>query len=255
MGSNFYGLPFCDGLFAGAPMQLEAAQMPGLAGYARYPAVDAQQRSDFAAGCPASANLSAHHLAANPGTACWVNGTLQAGALWGSRRRAVGRCQAALVACQCGCSGAVGYRRRCSSSCIWWLVLMHPAAASAPSSVFMLKPEIGGHAVQDVAAACNAVPECDFLVYYPLGRAPGADPTDRPSGVLKTARARADASRLQPGVGELLQPRDYDARYALNPLAVSYFKCALPVTLRPPVSRVYTCSHMFSSMAIDRRTT
>ena len=50
--------------------------MPGLPGYARYPAVDAPERSDFAAGCPACANLSAHNLTANPGTACWVNGTL-----------------------------------------------------------------------------------------------------------------------------------------------------------------------------------
>ena len=86
--------------------------------------------------------------------------------------------------------------------------------------------------VQDVAAACDAVPECDFLVYYPRGRSPGADPADRPSGVLKTARAPGNASRLQPGVGELLQPRDYDARYALNSLAVSYFKCALPFSLQ-----------------------
>lgn len=86
--------------------------------------------------------------------------------------------------------------------------------------------------VQGVAAACDAVPECDFLVYYPRGRSPGADPADRPSGVLKTARAPGNASHVQPGAGELLQPRDYDARYALNPLAVSYFKCALPVVLR-----------------------
>ena len=39
--------------------------MPGLAGYARYPTVDAPQRSEFAAGCPASAKLSAHNLTAN----------------------------------------------------------------------------------------------------------------------------------------------------------------------------------------------
>ena len=57
-------------------MRLEGAQMPGLAGYARYPAVDAPARADFVAGCPASANLSAHNVTANPGTSCWVNGTL-----------------------------------------------------------------------------------------------------------------------------------------------------------------------------------
>ena len=91
--------------------------------------------------------------------------------------------------------------------------------------------------VQDVAAACDAVPECDFLVFYPRGRSAGADPADQPSGVLKTARAPSNASRLQPGVGELLQPRDYDVRYALNPLAVSYFKCALPLVLLLPFGR------------------
>ena len=77
------------GLPAGAPMQLEGAQMPAVAGYARYPAVDAPQRSDFAAGCPASASLSARHLAANPGSACWINGTLEASALKEFRGRAV----------------------------------------------------------------------------------------------------------------------------------------------------------------------
>ena len=88
-------------------------------------------------------------------------------------------------------------------------------------------------AVQDIAAACDAVPECDFLVFYPRGRSLGGGPADRPSGVLKTARAPANASRLQPGVGELLQPRDYDVRYSFNPLAVSYFKCALPAMHLP----------------------
>lgn len=103
--------------------------------------------------------------------------------------------------------------------------------------------------MQDVAAACDAVPECDFLVYYPRGRSPGADPADRPSGLLKTAGAAANASRLQPGLGELLQPKDYDARFALNPLAISYFKCALPAMLHLPVSCAYCCA---ASMAINK---
>ena len=96
--------------------------------------------------------------------------------------------------------------------------------------------------------ACSAVPECDFLVYYPRGRSPRPNQADRPSGVLKTARALGNASRLQPGVGELLRPRDYDARYALNPLAVSYFKCALPFSLH----LAWTLSYTFAGDSVPQ---
>ncbi len=61
---------------AGAPIPVAYAQAPGLPGYARYPCIDAQARSDFPAGCPAAMNLTRYGLAANPGRACWVNGTL-----------------------------------------------------------------------------------------------------------------------------------------------------------------------------------
>lgn len=61
---------------AGAPIPVAYAQAPGLPGYARYPCIDAPARSDFPAGCPAAVNLTRYGLAANPGRACWVNGTL-----------------------------------------------------------------------------------------------------------------------------------------------------------------------------------
>ena len=80
--------------------------------------------------------------------------------------------------------------------------------------------------LQDIAAACSETPECDFLVYYPLGRSLGAGPAQTPSGVLKTARAGANASRLHADEGDLLEPRGYDQRKSFNPLAVAYFKCA-----------------------------
>ncbi|KAK9819376.1 hypothetical protein WJX81_000475 [Elliptochloris bilobata] len=148
----------CQAVFAnssviGAPVELDYEQMPGLFGYARYPCVDALQRSDFIGGCPDSANITSHNLTANPGNDCWVNGTLL-----------------------------------------------------------------------DIAAACDDVPECDFLVYYPLGRSLGADPTEQPSGVLKTARSPANASLLANDKGDLLEPKGYDARGSFNALAVSYYK-------------------------------
>lgn len=80
--------------------------------------------------------------------------------------------------------------------------------------------------MQGIAAACSDTPECDFLVYYPLGRSLDGDPAQTPSGVLKTARAAADASQLRADEGDLLAPKGYDQRKSFNPLAVAYFKCA-----------------------------
>ncbi len=104
------------------------------------------------------------------------------------------------------CSGPAATRSRRDFQCALWV--------SADTMV------------QDIAAACSDTPECDFLVYYPLGRSLGGDPAQTPSGVLKTARAGADASQLRADEGDLLEPKGYDQRKSFNPLAVAYFKCA-----------------------------
>ena len=77
-----------------------------------------------------------------------------------------------------------------------------------------------------MAAACDATPECDFFVFYPLGRALGAAPATQPSGVLKTARSSNNASQLNTTEGDLLEPQGYDQRTFFNTLSASYFKCA-----------------------------
>ena len=110
------------------------------------------------------------------------------------------------------------------------LAQVSPAAARqqhARVRLFQCALWLSAHnVVQDIAAACSDTPECDFLVYYPLGRSLGRNPAQTPSGVLKTARAGADASQLRADEGDLLEPKGYDQRKSFNPLAVAYFKCA-----------------------------
>ncbi len=88
-----------------------------------------------------------------------------------------------------------------------------------------------------MAAACDATPECDFFVFYPLGRSPGAAQAGPPSGVLKTARRSTNASQLNTTEGDLLEPQGYDQRTSFNTLSASYFKCAPRACWLPTCAR------------------